>query len=252
MMRERCSFYIVARTANNPNTYMNELNSNYQNVITRLKHACQNNSRPAHSVKLLAVSKTKPASVVEQAYQLGQRSFGENYLQDGLEKINALSHLSDIEWHFIGPLQSNKTRAVAEHFDWLETLDRERIAKRLNEQRPTHKKPLNVLLQINISREPQKSGLMPEEVLEFAQRLGEFTNLSLRGLMCIAEANIDESALSAQFQQMHNLFKQLQAAHPQVDTLSMGMSADMDIAIACGSTEIRIGTDIFGAREYNA
>lgn len=227
---------------------MSELQNNYQTVLARLNQACQRNNRDVNAVKLLAVSKTKPASMVEQAYQLGQRSFGENYLQDGLEKITALTHLTDIEWHFIGPLQSNKTKAVAEHFDWLETLDRERIAKRLNEQRPADKQPLNVLIQINISQEPQKSGVTPDEALSFAETLKQYKQLKLRGLMCIAEATDQQQALTEQFNTMHLLFRQLQQQHSDIDTLSMGMSADMDTAIACGSTEIRIGTDIFGAR----
>lgn len=227
---------------------MTELTSNYRRVNARIEQACQHHSRSINSVKLLAVSKTKPATLIEQAYQLGMRSFGENYVQEGLEKTQALAHLTDIEWHFIGPLQANKTRIVAENFDWLETLDRERIAKRLNEQRPPQLAQLNVLIQVNISQEAQKSGLMPDQVLDFAQSLSQFERLRLRGLMCIAEATTDQKALLAQFQHMQHLFIQLQAQHPQIDTLSMGMSGDLDLAIACGSTEIRIGTDIFGAR----
>lgn len=227
---------------------MSDLKSNYQTVLARLNQACQQNNRDKHDVKLLAVSKTKPASMVEQLYHLGQRSFGENYLQDGLDKITALTHLQDIEWHFIGPLQSNKTRAVAEHFDWLETLDRERIAKRLNEQRLSHLAPLNVLIQVNISEEPQKSGVTPEETLSFAATLKQYNRLKLRGLMCIAEATTEQQALTTQFNRMQALFKQLQEQHDFIDTLSMGMSSDMTQAIACGSTEIRIGTDIFGSR----
>lgn len=227
---------------------MCSIQNNYQTVLARLNQACKENNRPISSIKLLAVSKTKPAEMVEQVYQLGQRSFGENYVQDGLDKILALSHLSDIEWHFIGPLQSNKTKIVAEHFDWLETLDRERIAQRLNEQRPTTKAPLNILIQVNISGEDQKSGLAPAEVLSFAQQLEAFDRLKLRGLMCIAEATNNEAELARQFSEMHQLFQQLQNEHNDIDTLSMGMSSDMNLAIACGSTEIRIGTDIFGAR----
>lgn len=227
---------------------MSDLKNNYETVLARLNQACQDNNRSLSSVKLLAVSKTKPAAMVEQLYHLGQRSFGENYLQDALDKISSLSHLSDIEWHFIGPLQSNKTRTVAEHFDWLETLDRERIAARLNEQRAPNKNPLNVLIQVNISHEPQKSGLMPEEVLDFANTIQQFSNLKLRGLMCIAEATNNQTTLQQQFLQMQTIFLQLQQQFNDIDTLSMGMSSDMSLAIACGSTEIRIGTDIFGSR----
>lgn len=227
---------------------MSDLKSNYQTVLARLNQACQQNNRDKHDVKLLAVSKTKPASMVEQVYQLGQRSFGENYLQDALEKITALAHLQDIEWHFIGLLQSNKTKTVAQHFDWLETLDRERIAKRLNEQRPANKAPLNVLIQVNISNEAQKSGVTPEETLSFALALKQYNRLKLRGLMCVAEATHDQQTLTQQFNKMQQLYQQLQQQHTDIDTLSMGMSGDMSLAIASGSTEIRIGTDIFGAR----
>lgn len=227
---------------------MSSLALYYQQVQNRLQHACSVADRPVASVRLLAVSKTKPASMVEEVYQLGQRAFGENYVQDGLTKILALSHLSDIEWHFIGPLQSNKTKVIAEHFDWLETLERERIAQRLNEQRPADKAPLNVLIQVNISAEAQKSGIAASEVMNFARCLSQYPRLKLRGLMCIAQATNNEAALSAQFAQMHGLFCALQQEFNEIDTLSMGMSADMALAIANGSTEIRVGTDIFGAR----
>lgn len=229
---------------------MSTTEQNYQAVLQRLQQACTENNRPAGSVRLLAVSKTKPASLVEEVYRLGQRSFGENYVQDGMDKITALAHLTDIEWHFIGPLQANKSRPVAEHFHWVETIDRERIARRLSEQRPATMPDLNVLVQVNISREEQKAGVLPEQALAFARSVAALPRLKLRGLMCIAEAAADRDVLTAQFQHMQTLLMQLQQEFPQADTLSMGMSADLALAIACGSTEIRIGTDIFGARDY--
>ncbi len=223
---------------------------NYQAVQQRLQQACRNSQRDPASVRLLAVSKTKPAAQVEAVYRLGQRAFGENYVQDGLEKVTALAHLKDIEWHFIGPLQSNKSRSVAEHFHWVETVDRDKIARRLSEQRPDTMPDLNILVQVNISREAQKAGVLPEQALDFARTVAALPRLQLRGLMCIAEATADQTVLAAQFAWMRTLFEQLQQEFRTLDTLSMGMSADLELAIACGSTEIRIGTDIFGARDY--
>jgi len=229
-------------------TVANTVTKNYADVSQRLSNACEAAGRSPSSVRLLAVSKTKPASMVEECYALGQRAFGENYLQDALEKIEALKHLSDIEWHFIGPLQSNKTRPVAENFHWMETLEREKIAQRLNDQRPEGMTPLNVLIQVNISGEDQKSGISPAEVESFAQTLATLPRLKLRGLMCIPEATGDNQRLSEQFDGMHALWETLRSQYPQVDTLSMGMSGDLELAVTCGTTEVRIGTDIFGAR----
>ncbi|WP_430460537.1 YggS family pyridoxal phosphate-dependent enzyme [Thalassolituus sp. LLYu03] len=227
---------------------MSTLEQQYQNVLQRIAGACQQSGRTVDSVKLLAVSKTKPAAMVEAVYRLGQRSFGENYVQDGMDKITALQHLHDIEWHFIGPLQSNKSRVVAEHFHWVETVDREKIARRLSEQRPPHLPPLNVLVQVNISGEEQKSGILPEDTHAMAELVSTLPNLCLRGLMCIAEHTGDDERLAQQFRQMKDLQQAIQARYPQADTLSMGMSGDLELAVACGSTELRIGTDIFGAR----
>lgn len=227
---------------------MSTLAEHYQNVCQRIRQACQNSGRASEEVTLLAVSKTKPASMVQECYQQGQRRFGENYLQDAVEKITALAELADIEWHFIGPLQSNKTRAVAEHFQWMETLDRDKIAQRLNEQRPDHLAPLNVLIQVNISAEPQKAGLAPAAVAQLAAMVDSLPRLQLRGLMCIPEASEHESILVGQFQQMRLLFEDLQQQYPTIDTLSMGMSNDLELAIHHGATQVRIGTDIFGAR----
>ncbi len=227
---------------------MSTLEQNYQSVCNRLQQACDQAGRDRSAVKLLAVSKTKPAKMVTACYQQGQRSFGENYLQDAIEKIEALQHLEGIDWHFIGPIQSNKTRPIASHFHWVETVCRDKIAQRLNDQRPDDMAPLNVLLQINISAEPQKAGIGIGEVASLAQLVDDLPKLTLRGLMCIPENTGDGRTLASQFEQMKTLFKQLQQQYPQLDTLSMGMSADMTLAVEHGSTEVRIGTDIFGAR----
>ncbi len=227
---------------------MSTLDANYQHIVARIERACRLVDRPVSSVNLLAVSKTKPAEQVRACYQLGQRRFGENYLQDGLEKITALSDLADIEWHFIGPLQSNKTRAVAEHFDWLETLARDKIAQRLNDQRPDHLAALNVLIQVNISGEPQKAGVMLSDIAALAKTVHSLPRLTLRGLMCIPENTDDDTQLRQQFERMQHAWTELRSQYTSVDTLSMGMSSDLELAIACGSTEVRVGTDIFGAR----
>lgn len=228
---------------------MSTVSTHYKTVVNRLHQACKNAGREPHSVQLLAVSKTKPAELVRECYELGQRAFGENYLQDGLDKIDALADLSDLEWHFIGPLQSNKTRPVAENFHWLETLDREKIAQRLNDQRPEHMPALNVLIQINISNEYQKSGISATDLMSFAQTLSSLPRLKLRGLMCIPEATDDPARLRQQFEHMRDLSQTLISHYPEATTLSMGMSSDMELAVACGTTEVRIGTDIFGARD---
>lgn len=227
---------------------MSTLEQNYQRVTQRLINACQQSGRQPGEVRLLAVSKTKPADMVERCYQLGQRSFGENYLQDAEAKIAALQHLDEIEWHFIGPIQSNKTRPIATHFQWVETVCRDKIARRLNDQRPDNMAPLNVLLQVNVSGEPQKAGISLADIPALAQLIEQLPRLTLRGLMCIPENTADEAALAAQFAHMKHAWQHLQQQYPQVDTLSMGMSADLELAVAQGSSEVRIGTDIFGAR----
>lgn len=228
---------------------MSTLEQRYQDVKAHICSACEQVQRSEDEIKLLAVSKTKPAHMVDTLYKLGQRSFGENYLQDAVEKITALQHLNDIEWHFIGPIQSNKTRVIAEHFQWVETLEREKIAQRLNDQRPSELPPLNVLIQVNISREEQKSGIAPEQVEAFAGVIAQLPNLSLRGLMCIPQATKDEAVLSAQFDEMKQLSNNLANNHPNCTVLSMGMSNDLELAVKHGSNEVRIGTDIFGARD---
>ncbi|QYJ83515.1 YggS family pyridoxal phosphate-dependent enzyme [Shewanella aegiceratis] len=217
----------------------------------RIAQAAQNSSRDNREIQLLAVSKTKPIDQIVAAYDAGQRLFGENYVQEGEEKINALreSH-GDIEWHFIGPLQSNKTKSIAEHFDWMHTLCREKIAKRLSEQRPSHLAPLQVCIQVNVSQEQSKSGVNPDEVAHLAEIIASLPRLTLRGLMAIPTATDDVALQQAEFSQMQALFEALKQQHPSLDTLSMGMSQDLEQAIAAGSTMVRIGSAIFGARDY--
>lgn len=210
---------------------------------------------PTQEVTLLAVSKTKPFADILKAYHAGQRQFGENYVQEGVEKIQLAQqqNLNDITWHLIGPLQSNKTRIVAEHFDWVQTIDRVKIAERLSQQRPDHLQPLQVLIQINISDENSKSGITPQQMEELAQQIINLPKLQLRGLMAIPAPTEDINQQTAVFNQMKVLLQQLQQRFPQqkIDTLSMGMTDDMQTAIACGSTMVRIGTAIFGKRNYS-
>tara|TARA_R110002126_G_scaffold687_17_gene4321 strand:+ start:4388 stop:5074 length:687 start_codon:yes stop_codon:yes gene_type:complete len=216
---------------------------------SRINQAAQNCSRSSAEISLLAVSKTKPISDIVAAYQAGQRLFGENYVQEGETKITALqADYPDIEWHFIGPLQSNKSKIVAEHFDWMHTLSRDKIAQRLHEQRPSNKPPLNVCIQVNISQEESKSGVNAEDVATLALTINSLSKLTLRGLMAIPTATNDEQIQQQEFAQLKQLFDQLKQQYPSVDTLSMGMSNDMDIAIANGSTMVRIGSAIFGER----
>lgn len=202
------------------------------------------------NVRLLAVSKTKPVSAIEEAIQAGQKAFGENYVQEGVEKIAYFNQQADLEWHFIGSLQSNKTKLVAAHFDWIQTVDRLKIAQRLSEQRPADKAPLNVLIQINISDEASKSGIAPEEMLPLAKEIALLPNLKLRGLMAIPKPEHEPAQQKIALSKMQQLFNRLQTEFEGIDTLSMGMSDDMAAAIECGSTMVRIGTAVFGARDY--
>lgn len=220
-----------------------------QSALETIHQAAQSVNRQANEIKLLAVSKTKPAEMVEEVWQAGQRAFGENYVQEGLQKIADTRHLPGIEWHLIGPLQSNKCKPVAEQFDWVQSVDRAKIAQRLNNNRPENLPALNVCLQVNISAEASKSGLSGAEVLSLADSIVQtMPRLQLRGLMAIPSNTEDEQKLCAEFEQMQQLFSQLQLSYDKVDTLSMGMSGDMALAIAKGSTMVRIGTAIFGAR----
>ncbi|MFT4289777.1 YggS family pyridoxal phosphate-dependent enzyme [Enterobacter sp.] len=231
---------------------MNDIAHNLAQVRDKISAAATRCGRAPEEVTLLAVSKTKPASAIAEAIAAGHRAFGENYVQEGVDKIRYFQELgnSDLQWHFIGPLQSNKSRLVAEHFDWCHTLDRLRIATRLSEQRPAGLAPLNVLIQINISDENSKSGIALNELDTLAAEVAALPRLTLRGLMAIPAP---ESSYERQFavaQQMAVAFEALKARYSTVDTLSLGMSDDMEAAIAAGSTMVRIGTAIFGARDY--
>jgi len=218
---------------------------NLQAVKARIERAAIAARRAPASVTLLAVSKTQPASAIAEARAAGQRTFGENYVQEALEKMDSLPGL---EWHLIGPLQSNKTRLAAERFDWVHTLASERIAKRLSEQRPAAMAPLNVLIQVNVSGEATKAGVSPVEVFALSLKTSSLKGLRLRGLMAIPEPTGDTSLQRTRFSQVRNLFEDLKAKGLAFDTLSMGMSDDMESAIAEGATLVRIGTAIFGSR----
>lgn len=206
--------------------------------------------RPAASVQLLAVSKTRPAEDIQAALACGQTAFGENYLQEALEKISALSG-TPAEWHFIGPIQSNKTRDIAEHFQWVHSVDRLKIAQRLNDQRPTELPPLNICIQVNTSGENSKSGVAAEEVLPLAKAIAAMPRLVLRGLMTIPAPEDDFEQQRLPFARLRQLQENLREAGIVTDTLSMGMTDDLEAAIAEGATMVRIGTAIFGKRSYS-
>ncbi|HDR2452673.1 MULTISPECIES: YggS family pyridoxal phosphate-dependent enzyme [Enterobacter] len=232
---------------------MNDIAHNLAQVRDKISAAATRCGRASEEITLLAVSKTKPASAIADAIEAGQHAFGENYVQEGVDKIRFFQEQgkTDLQWHFIGPLQSNKSRLVAEHFDWCHTIDRLRIASRLNDQRPEALPPLNVLIQVNISDENSKSGIALEELDALAADVAALPRLTLRGLMAIPAP---ESSYERQFavaQQMAVAFEALKGRYETVDTLSLGMSDDMEAAIAAGSTMVRIGTAIFGARDYN-
>lgn len=231
---------------------MNDIAHNLTQVRDRISTAAERCGRDRQEITLLAVSKTKPAGAIEEAIAAGQRAFGENYVQEGVEKVRyfrAAGH-GDLQWHFIGPLQSNKSRQVAEHFDWCHTVDRLRIASRLSEQRPADLPPLNVLIQVNISDEESKSGIALQEVDALAAQVVELPRLRLRGLMAIPAPESEYERQFAVAHQMAVAFARLKQRYATVDTLSLGMSDDMEAAVAAGSTMVRIGTAIFGARDY--
>lgn len=216
----------------------------------RLQAALAAAGRAADAATLLAVSKTKPADMLRQAYHAGQRAFGENYLQEALEKQQALADLAGIEWHFIGALQSNKTRDVAEHFDWVHSVDREKIARRLADQRPPTLAPLNVCLQLNVSGEASKAGVSVDALPALAEALLQLPNLRLRGLMALPAPSDDPDQQRAAFRRVRDALSDLQRRFPeaQLDTLSMGMSGDLEAAVLEGATIVRLGTAIFGSR----
>ncbi|MDP1574515.1 MAG: YggS family pyridoxal phosphate-dependent enzyme [Coxiellaceae bacterium] len=218
------------------------------NLLTQLRLIEKKNHRTENAVTLLAVSKKQSAKKIRDLFLQGQKYFGENYLQEALEKQVLLKDLA-IEWHFIGHIQSNKTKAIAEHFSWVHSVDRLSIAKRLNDQRPASLPPLNVCIEINIDNENTKSGITPEKLLSLAKEIALLKNLKLRGLMIIPQKHIRESVCNNVFQKTAQLQKQLIDAGFSVDTLSMGMSADYEAAIASGATMVRIGTALFGERD---
>ena len=240
------------------------ISDNLQAVQLRIEAACAKAGRPVHDVTLLAVSKTFGADAVQAAFDAGQTAFGENYIQEAVEKIAALKHLP-ISWHCIGPIQSNKTRLVAENFEWVHSVDRLKIAERLSEQRPAHLAPLQVCIQVNIDGEASKSGVAPEEAAPLAKQVAQLPRLQLRGLMCIPENAPDIVAVTVSFTRSKAIFDAINMSKlpisPKInsgvnfltlDTLSMGMTADLEAAIACGSTMVRVGTAIFGVRTKTA
>lgn len=225
---------------------MSTIAENIAKVRERIREAEQACGRPSGSVALLAVSKTKPAADIREAHAAGLDDFGENYLQEALGKQVELADLA-LTWHFIGPIQSNKTRPIAEHFHWVHSVDRLKVAERLSAQRPAHLPPLNVCLQVNVSGEASKSGCAPEELPALARAVAALPNLKLRGLMAIPEPTEDIAAQRAAFARLREL---LTALNLGLDTLSMGMSHDLEAAVAEGATWVRIGTALFGARDY--
>jgi len=233
---------------------MSTIAANLQAVEATIAAAVQAAKRPASSVQLLAVSKTFPMEAVLEAVAAGQRAFGENYLQEGVEKIAAVASAQPdaaLEWHFIGPIQSNKTKSIATHFAWVHTVERLKIAQRLSEQRPAERGPLNVCLQVNISGEATKSGATAAELPALARQVASLPNLRLRGLMAIPEPQTDPALQRAAFAKLRQLADSLRAGGLTIDTLSMGMSGDMESAILEGATIVRVGSAIFGLRNYD-
>ncbi|HET6592520.1 MAG TPA: YggS family pyridoxal phosphate-dependent enzyme [Xanthomonadales bacterium] len=226
---------------------MNNLKANLHNVRARVRQACEKAGRDAAGITILAVSKKHSADRIRALHALGQPAFGENYVQEALAKQAQLADL-DIEWHFIGPLQSNKTREAAAHFAWVQSVDRAKVARRLSEQRPAGLPALNVCLQINIDREPRKAGVLPEDAAELAQLTSDLPNVRLRGLMAIPRMGSEDHDPGDSYRRMNELFNRLRSAGFAMDTLSMGMSADLEAAILEGSTMVRIGTDLLGVR----
>jgi pyridoxal phosphate enzyme (YggS family) len=224
------------------------VSANLAQVRKRIELACQAVGRASDTVKLLAVSKTMPAQAVREAHAAGQLAFGENYIQEGVDKIAALADLP-LEWHCIGPIQSNKTKLVAENFAWVHSIDRLKIAERLSAQRPVHLPPLQVCLQVNVDGGSNKSGVAPEDLLALAQAVAKLPHLQLRGIMTIPEPAETEAEARAVHQQAKRLFDHLKTAGLTLDTLSMGMTADLEAAVAEGSTCVRVGTAIFGSRQ---
>jgi len=229
---------------------MLDIADNLNSVRARIRNVEQRYGRAAGSVELLAVSKTKPASMVQEAINAGQTEFGENYVQEAVEKINALAQTA-LQWHFIGPIQSNKTRLLAENFSWVQSVGRLKIAQRLSDQRPAALPALNICLQVNISDEASKSGLKPDELASTVESVVKLPRIVLRGLMAIPAKHSEFEKQRQPFKLMRECLQDLNRQFDlQMDTLSMGMSSDLEAAIAEGATIVRVGTDVFGAREY--
>jgi pyridoxal phosphate enzyme (YggS family) len=251
-MRETVSLVFIATTLtiDNANTgcNMKKLQERLKAVRQRIEKACVASGRQADEVSLLAVSKRQPANKVLILNQLGVNSFGENQLQEALNKQRELAG-QKLQWHFIGTIQSNKTRAIAENFQWVQSVDRAKTLKRLSDQRPDLLEPLNVCLQVNIDREPQKAGAEPEDILKLAELAASLDNIRLRGVMALPKMTNESSEQHNSFRRVKALFEEIRSAGHDVDTLSIGMSSDLEIAIAEGSTMVRIGTDLLGERE---
>lgn len=235
---------------------MTTIASKLQSVYAQISDACQKCGRQPTEVALLAVSKTFPAEAVREAALAGQRAFGENYIQEAVDKMAAVRAMADVpelQWHCIGPIQSNKTRLVAEHFDWAHTVDRDKIAQRLNDQRPDGLAPLQVCIQVNVDGGVSKSGCSPDEAVALARVIAQMPRLCLRGVMSIPDLQADDAAMLAVHRQVVAVFARIRDSVPglaQWDTISLGMTADMHTAIAAGSTLVRVGSGIFGARDY--
>jgi pyridoxal phosphate enzyme (YggS family) len=235
------------------NSDINNIATQLLNAQNNIKNVAQKYNRSASAVTLMAVSKTKPVEDVVAAYNAGQRIFGENYAQELFDKHQELSHLADIQWHYIGPIQSNKTKIICQSASWIDSVDRLKIANRIDTHAKELNKNINLLLQVNISNSPQKSGISLEQVNELAESINLLEHVTLRGLMAIpdnydADENGNRPQLNHEFNQMLACYSDLQQQYPSVDTLSLGMSGDLDVAIECGSTMVRLGTAIFGKR----
>lgn len=219
------------------------------NAQVNIATSCKKFGRGDLDVTLMAVSKTKPIESVLAAYQAGQRIFGENYAQELADKSEKLAHLTDIEWHYIGPIQSNKTKLICQSCQWIDSVDRVKIATRLSQHCVELDKVINILIQVNISKSDKKSGILIEQVEEFAAQVSKLPNIKLKGLMAIPDKYDNIAILKQEFNAMYSCYSDLQQLYPDIDTLSLGMSQDMETAIECGSTMVRIGTDIFGLRD---
>jgi pyridoxal phosphate enzyme (YggS family) len=228
---------------------MTTIASGLENVRARIRDIAEKIGRQPETITLLAASKTNPAERLREAFAAGQTIFGENYLQEALVKISSLTDLP-IEWHFIGPIQSNKTKRIAENFSWVHSVDRKKIADRLSKDRPESLPPLQICLQVNVSGEDSKSGVAPEEIAELAAHVVSLPRLKLRGLMAVPELTTATALQRSQFRMLREAYDQLRRDNYDLDTVSMGMSEDMDIAIEEGATMVRVGTAIFGPRQY--